>query len=113
MSLQAGDWAQFIDPNCHPNVQFIVHQYGLGPYRVVNVTDDYALVEYSPGNENVCHIDYLREVPHPHIISGISKRDAYEANKTSDVCVRCGNPTVQASLHYSVVNHCKCVDEPD
>ena len=36
----------------------------------------------------------------------LSDSEVLEANKTSSVCVRCGNPTVQKALFSSVIGYC-------
>jgi len=44
-------------------------------------------------------------------VPDISWREAYEANKTRDTCILCGQKTRITSLLSTNINTCPCVDE--
>lgn len=44
-------------------------------------------------------------------VENIHWKDAYEANKTRDTCIICGNDTVNKTIFSSTIKYCPCVDE--
>lgn len=45
---------------------------------------------------------YIKEEP-----TNLTPREIYEQNKTSQVCVSCGNQTTQTAVFSSLINYCK------
>lgn len=113
MSFSDNDKVRFKNPDAHPNIRQLVDDYGPGPYRIISATEEYALVEYSPGHENVVHVSYLEPFPENELLtkrSAVDKKAAYEKNKVRDVCILCGKRTITRSLFTGTIQYCACVE---